>query len=229
VSNGLAWWYEQYAPNDRALKRLHINAEAKKRGLWSNLDPVAPWDFRKDRSAPPVPKKRGGELKESLTLDERKKLYIELILAERRSMDESESLTTSNLNVGDVFRLSKRTPLMPKLEFGDDMGQFQEIFGAIKYLPEGLKIRVDQVTQKGTWNWYKVSVESIGLSGWINGVALIGQGVIDHTKESLYTEVDLQRQLQALYTAELAKRWGLTPDRVIQIGAEGVGNGWPRP
>jgi endonuclease YncB( thermonuclease family) len=42
VSHGLAWWYEQYAPKDRSLQRLHSNAAKGKLGLWRDPNPVAP-------------------------------------------------------------------------------------------------------------------------------------------------------------------------------------------
>lgn len=47
VRNGLAWWYQQYAPGDRTLSALEAEARAAKSGLWSMPNPVAPWDFRR--------------------------------------------------------------------------------------------------------------------------------------------------------------------------------------
>ena len=47
VSAGLAWWYEQYAKNDRDLKERQEEARAAKRGLWGDEAPVAPWEFRR--------------------------------------------------------------------------------------------------------------------------------------------------------------------------------------
>lgn len=49
VEAGLAHWYEAYAPNDGALKRLQEEAKSAQRGLWSRSDVVAPWDFRKSK------------------------------------------------------------------------------------------------------------------------------------------------------------------------------------
>ena len=50
VSQGMAWWYRQYAPNDRELSRLESEAKAASRGLWSQAKPTPPWEWRKPRS-----------------------------------------------------------------------------------------------------------------------------------------------------------------------------------
>ncbi len=46
VSAGLAWWYRQYASNDRSLQNLEADARRGQRGLWSEDDPVPPWEHR---------------------------------------------------------------------------------------------------------------------------------------------------------------------------------------
>jgi len=46
VQAGLAWWYRQYAPKDRELEALEKQARAAERGLWSEKEPTAPWDYR---------------------------------------------------------------------------------------------------------------------------------------------------------------------------------------
>jgi len=52
VRAGMAWWYEQYAPDDRQLRRLQAQARSSDRGLWSRPGPVPPWDWRDgERSA----------------------------------------------------------------------------------------------------------------------------------------------------------------------------------
>jgi len=40
VRAGLAWWYRQYAANDRTLENLEREARAAKRGLWVEADPT---------------------------------------------------------------------------------------------------------------------------------------------------------------------------------------------
>lgn len=47
VSNGLAWWSKQYAPEEMQIALREISARLKERGLWQENDPTPPWDFRK--------------------------------------------------------------------------------------------------------------------------------------------------------------------------------------
>jgi endonuclease YncB( thermonuclease family) len=46
VEEGLAWHYRRYS-NDRYYQQLEFEARAKKRGLWSDPDPKAPWEWRR--------------------------------------------------------------------------------------------------------------------------------------------------------------------------------------
>jgi micrococcal nuclease len=41
-----------YAPNDKELSRLETEARTAHKGLWSDPDPVAPWDWRKGVGVP---------------------------------------------------------------------------------------------------------------------------------------------------------------------------------
>ena len=45
VRRGWAWWYRQYS-KDRALGDLEIVARMERRGLWADLQPVPPWEWR---------------------------------------------------------------------------------------------------------------------------------------------------------------------------------------
>ncbi|SFU66642.1 thermonuclease family protein [Nitrosospira multiformis] len=59
IKAGLAWHYKQYDKDLRlADKRLYAEAQKaadlKGIGLWSDPSPVAPWDFRHNKSAPSV-------------------------------------------------------------------------------------------------------------------------------------------------------------------------------
>lgn len=54
VSAGYAWWYHHFARNqsisDRALyEHSEQSARALRLGLWSDTNPIAPWDWRKGR------------------------------------------------------------------------------------------------------------------------------------------------------------------------------------
>ncbi len=43
----LAWHYRKYAPDDKQLQQLEKAARDNKAGLWVDVHPVAPWEFRK--------------------------------------------------------------------------------------------------------------------------------------------------------------------------------------
>lgn len=45
---GMAWWYRKYV-NDGQLVALEDDARARRIGLWSDANPVAPWEFRAHR------------------------------------------------------------------------------------------------------------------------------------------------------------------------------------
>ena len=48
ISAGLAWWHETYAPEDKILMDVQKSAKAAKRGLWTDPDPVPPWEWKKE-------------------------------------------------------------------------------------------------------------------------------------------------------------------------------------
>lgn len=53
VRLGQAWWYRTYAkeqtPEDQArYERAEFDAKVHRNGLWSDSNPVAPWDFRRE-------------------------------------------------------------------------------------------------------------------------------------------------------------------------------------
>ena len=48
LSAGLAWHYKKYS-RDPALAQLEFKARSAKRGIWSEPDPVPPWEWRKQK------------------------------------------------------------------------------------------------------------------------------------------------------------------------------------
>ncbi|GAB3201387.1 endonuclease YncB(thermonuclease family) [Pontibacter aydingkolensis] len=50
VKNGFAWHYKAYS-KDVNLANAEADARRFKRGLWADPDPVAPWDFRKNKTS----------------------------------------------------------------------------------------------------------------------------------------------------------------------------------
>ena len=49
VDQGMAHWYQQYAKTDAVLAVTQARAKAAKRGLWSDPNAIAPWEFRKKK------------------------------------------------------------------------------------------------------------------------------------------------------------------------------------
>ncbi len=49
VLNGLAWHYRAYAPKDRILAENETAARTAEIGLWSDPQPIPPWDYRKGK------------------------------------------------------------------------------------------------------------------------------------------------------------------------------------
>jgi endonuclease YncB( thermonuclease family) len=47
---GLAWWNKKYEPDDLDLRRLEDAARAAKLGLWSQENPIPPWEHRRRHS-----------------------------------------------------------------------------------------------------------------------------------------------------------------------------------
>lgn len=52
VRQGMAWWYRQYAPRDAELARIEAEAKAARIGLWSQPNPVPPWEWRRGEGVP---------------------------------------------------------------------------------------------------------------------------------------------------------------------------------
>ena len=54
VKAGYAWWYRQYAPGEHELMRLERAAREAHRGLWSDMLPTPPWQWRKEKREHPA-------------------------------------------------------------------------------------------------------------------------------------------------------------------------------
>jgi endonuclease YncB( thermonuclease family) len=46
VKQGWCWWYRKYAPGDTVLEGQESEAREAKKGLWADLQPVPPWEWR---------------------------------------------------------------------------------------------------------------------------------------------------------------------------------------
>jgi len=47
VRQGMAWVYRRYAPKDSPLYAVEDEAKAARRGLWTDAEPVPPWEWRR--------------------------------------------------------------------------------------------------------------------------------------------------------------------------------------
>jgi micrococcal nuclease len=45
VRDGWCWWYQKYAPGDTVLEWLEKEAREAKKGLWTDPQPVPPWEW----------------------------------------------------------------------------------------------------------------------------------------------------------------------------------------
>jgi endonuclease YncB( thermonuclease family) len=50
IGDGLAWHYDRYAPNETEYDRLEQQARNTNRGLWSQVAPIPPWEWRDQSS-----------------------------------------------------------------------------------------------------------------------------------------------------------------------------------
>ena len=49
VSAGLARWYQFYAQNEKTLQQAEQAAKKARRGIWSDPNSIAPWDWRRGK------------------------------------------------------------------------------------------------------------------------------------------------------------------------------------
>ena len=47
VKEGWCWWYRKYAPGEMELERLEKEAREARKGMWTDLQPVPQWEWRK--------------------------------------------------------------------------------------------------------------------------------------------------------------------------------------
>ena len=50
VENGLAWHFVRFAPDNELLATSEKQARTTKLGLWAEVDPISPWDWRRQKA-----------------------------------------------------------------------------------------------------------------------------------------------------------------------------------
>jgi len=90
------------------------------------------------------------------------------------------SLDPQNLDIGQSYILSKKTPLMPSIDPTDPLNAIEQM----KQIPAGGVIKVYEIQKKRETPWYRVTAtdhtKNMVGSGWINSSALLGQQLEAH-------------------------------------------------
>ena len=160
-----------------------------------------------------------------LSEGERKEVWEELLLTERRAREEADLQYPANpahsLKVGQLIELSKKTPLMPELEPTDATAAL----GKVRDLSPKTTIKVLKIATKKNTPWYFVEATNLGTTGWINSIVLIGQTQVD-TSQYFEEQSELFNSLADKYKEELAKKYELTEDQLQKISIEGINKSW---
>jgi hypothetical protein len=168
-----------------------------------------------------------------LSEDQRKEVYRFIVLAQDKAWEAAEEKfpldPTQSLEVGQVFQLTKETPLAPELEPADPMAALAKI----RRLPAGAYIKVYKIAEKGLAPWYQVRCidrqkkNRLG-SGWISGVALRGQGQVD-VQEQMRRQGAIVEELTSKYEGRICQRYKISKEQISAIGLEGIKKNWPIP
>jgi micrococcal nuclease len=79
VKNGYAWQYLAYSKN-MELAGLEQHARENKLGLWQDINPIAPWNFRKEEKLNRVQKKSRKPARKKRTYRKRRQKYQDSIV-----------------------------------------------------------------------------------------------------------------------------------------------------
>lgn len=170
------------------------------------------------------------EMKFGMSEEIRMEIWRESWQAEdraRRKAEEKYPLDpTQSLRVGQAFQLAKETPLMSELEPADPFADLLKM----RRLPAQTTIKVLRIAIRHQTPWYFVEAMNpskmyLGF-GWINSIALSGQGRVD-PKQQFEKRADLEDLLNEKYEDDLAKKYGLTREKLEKIIMEGFEKDWP--
>ena len=176
---------------------------------------------------PPTQGQAQPEKSSGFSEQEQKNIFFEIIQAEDKATEEAiEKYPTpysDHLQIDQEYQLSEKTPLMPELNPIDPISAVQKM----KSIPAGGTIKIIEITIKERTPWYHVEAKEIGY-GWINSIALIGQfEKID--QEQYSNQIDFERTLREKYKKEVAKKYNLTDEQLIEITTNGITKHWPMP
>ncbi len=130
IKEGYAWWDEENTKEALVLKKLCAEAIRQKKGLWSDVSPLAPWDYRRSKGLPQITYKT--EKKEE-SKEENKDEKI--ILKAKGNEVYKGTFSSSNVPYVDVSKINfkdtkidpnellmKHTPTIARDETGKPIG-----------------------------------------------------------------------------------------------------------
>ena len=101
----------------------------------------------------------------------------------KRPVPPAEKPKPDALDIGATYRLSGRTPLLPRVDSGAPLSSFRKALQgeAVKYISGGGRIHVVGMRRARARQWYHVRATDhdgtdLGF-GWINSMALRGQEI----------------------------------------------------
>ncbi|MGI9230024.1 MAG: hypothetical protein ACR2P9_09230 [Gammaproteobacteria bacterium] len=156
--------------------------ELSRLGLWPGIASIA--DDITISMVVPINKLLTGKATEAHRIGTGRIVYREIKIRfplndDANNVNSLPSLDPNNLDVGAMYVVSKKTPLMPSHSPTDSFKTIAEMV----YIPKGgiIKILDTWRDPKIQRRWYKVEVlkrngQSLG-AGWVNSVALIGQNL----------------------------------------------------
>lgn len=174
-----------------------------------------------------------------LTEQRKRQIYGELESAWKRATQEAKDThpddPTQSLKVGQTFRLSKQTPLVPEIKPADPLAAMKRT----RQLSPGAVIKIMKIERPhGYGAWYYVEARDSTVfveaktgrgnligRGWVNSLALMGQAKTN-LDEQVLRQHRLKTRLNEKYEKALARKHGLSLEQLSEINTEAVENGW---
>lgn len=166
-----------------------------------------------------------------LTEKQRKEVFNKLqmlsVKAEQEAMAINPLDASEGLAIGEVFQLTKQTPLMSGIPEKDQAASIEA-----KPIPAGYFIKLKSIqAQKGS-TWYEVAVadpnRKLWGNGYINTVALIGQrkpGALN-PQETMMQQTVISDRIFSRYEMDLAAEYNISTNDLKAISKEAVKKRW---
>ena len=181
-----------------------------------------------ENSEAALQKDHNNEAVDNVTLRDRKTIWEERILVERRARNEACALyphrLVDTIQARTRIILKNRTSLMPEY---DPVEPLESIKSMKTILPGTEVIVVNFAVDKGRSLWYEVEVNSPGSrqTGWIYAAALVQQ----LPEGNFWNSLDHEEELRSKYLQELLSKYNLTEEQLNQISVEAFQSNWDLP